>query len=302
MKSVYFSFLSYLGLLLMVASTTSANAATVDELAAEFQTILDKQAFAHAGPGVDYLKLADNIAGLKAHVGKYNSLSVTAATTENQRKAAYYNLYNAATLHAIAKNLASSLGSKKDAARTKAYKSWAKGTKMTSVFGGVKPWLSKVKLAGATLTIDQIEHALLRRKADKISDKKVFKKLAVASLDARLHAAVNCGAIDCPPVNKKAYTASNIEGLLKANMTNFLISKFAIKGSKMHGSSIVFGWYLADFVEAAGAANKVGPYLNTFLDAKKHKTIVDFFNANPTITTAKYKHSYNWLVNDRNNY
>jgi len=281
-------------------------AATASELASEFQTILDTQAFAHEGQGVNYLKLADNITGLKAHVDKYAKLSI-AGMGDNDKKAAYFNLYNAATLYAITKNLGGKLGSKKGAARQNAYVSWAKNTKMLGgLFGAVKPWTTSVKLAGVKLTIDQIEHGLLRKDAKKAPHKKAWDALVVDKLDARLHVAVNCGAKDCPPISKKAYTKGNIDSILNSSMTSFLRNKFSIKNGQMHGSSIVFSWYLADFVTAAGGADKVGLHLSKYLEpvvkSPKAKALVDFFKANPTIITAKYKHSYNWLVNDRHNY
>ena len=313
---VFYLFLA----LVYLGSYTPVQAASLNDLRSEFQDILNKDAFAHKGPGVDYLKLAAKVDDLKKHVDKYNSLKITKTTSDAEKKAAYFNLYNAATLLTITKNLAAKLGSKKGSARQKAYERWASKAKMNGLFG-VKPWKTAVKLAGVSLTIDEIEHGLLRRDAKRAAHKKSWDPLVVKSLDARLHAAVNCGAIDCPPINKTAYSARTLDSALNKNMTKFLMNKFYLAKGFMFGSSIVFEWYLNDFVAAAGGKAKVGAYLSGFLtprmeDLKKKDkrsnseerllknlvVITDFFAANPTITSSKYKHSYNWLVNDRTNF
>jgi hypothetical protein len=302
---------------LLVASALFASpamSATPAELSTEFQGILDKHVFAHKGEGVDYRNLAQNVSTLEKHVARYNTLKAKDLSSPELKKSTYFNLYNAGTLLAITQHLVKAGGGKAGPAGEKAYKKWAKKTYMIATFGSVKPWESKVSIAGVKLKLDHIEHGLLRRDDKKVTPKAAWKPLLVKSLDARLHAAVNCGAIDCPPIAKEAFTSANVESLLQKNMTSFLINKFSLRGGKMKGSSIVFDWYLADFVKAAGGADKVGPYLAKFLPVReadpdkpnrqktKAEKLAEFFNANTTITSGKYSHSYRWLVNDRSNY
>ena len=88
-------------------------------------------------------------------------------------------------------------------------------------------------LAGKEITLNDIEHKLLRAK---------FK-------DARFHFVLVCGAIGCPPLINEAYMPNKVEAQLesqtiKALNGNFL--KVNTKKKKVEASEIM-KWYKEDF-------------------------------------------------------
>jgi hypothetical protein len=66
----------------------------------------------------------------------------------------------------------------------------------------------KIKLASQNLSLDDIEHGLLRKSknkwlmgyVNKICPGRLEKKWRVQQLDNRIHFALNCGANSCPPI------------------------------------------------------------------------------------------------------
>ncbi len=102
--------------------------------------------------------------------------------------------------------------------------------------GGV--WTkTKWHVAEQELTLDDIEHKIIRP---------TFK-------DARIHFAVNCASIGCPPLLNQAYTGQTVDSLLGVVSANFIQNK-----NRHHidfeKNSIVttelFSWFWEDFVES----------------------------------------------------
>jgi thiol-disulfide isomerase/thioredoxin len=104
--------------------------------------------------------------------------------TDDDKKAFWINLYNAFTQVAL----------KNDPEQ---YKSRGK-------FFGSK----QIEVAGKKISLDDIEHGILRRSKikwslghlNKLFSGKTEKALRVEKLDYRLHFALNCGAKSCPPI------------------------------------------------------------------------------------------------------
>ncbi|MEX1198808.1 MAG: DUF547 domain-containing protein [Pseudohongiellaceae bacterium] len=70
--------------------------------------------------------------------------------------------------------------------------------------------------------------------------------------DARVHFAVNCASVGCPPLRQQAYTADNVNGLLTAN-TRLAFStpyQLRVEDGTLHLTSL-FDWYQADFLAEA---------------------------------------------------
>ncbi|KQC34516.1 hypothetical protein AAU57_04800 [Nonlabens sp. YIK11] len=70
--------------------------------------------------------------------------------------------------------------------------------------------------------------------------------------DERLHFALVCGAVSCPPLSMKPYTAENVEFMLKkttkAAINNPNLVKLDMHEKKVYASKI-FDWYNADFTK-----------------------------------------------------
>ena len=105
-------------------------------------------------------------------------------TTDNYKKVFWINLYNAFTQLILSKN-------------PEKYK------KRGSFFGD-----KQIQIAGRKLSLDDIEHGILRHSKIKWSLgylNKLFppgfeKRQRVDTLDYRLHFSLNCGARSCPPI------------------------------------------------------------------------------------------------------
>lgn len=129
------------------------------------------------------------------------------------------------------------------------------------------------------LTLNHIEQDILRP---------LFK-------DARLHAAVNCASISCPPLRNEAFEGSRLETQLEEQMTAFLGDESRNRydpESKTLQLSKIFDWYGADFVNA-----KKG---TTLADFVSHFAPESAGEDRSWIKSAKIGfRDYDWKLNDR---
>ena len=164
-------------------------------------------------------------AGLKANPGKLDRyLDSLAKVTESQfnswneiqRLACLINLYNAATLRLILNHYP--LKSIKD---------------IGSLFKG--PWDQPVvRFFGRTLTLNTLEHEILRKKYT----------------EPGIHMALVCAAMGCPPLRGEAYVAEKLDAQLDDQAKQFLGNsiKFRIDRKKsVVFLSPIFKWYGEDF-------------------------------------------------------
>lgn len=132
----------------------------------------------------------------------------------DEQFAYWVNLYNAATVDVIVKNLP--LDSIRDIGLL-----------------GSGPWKDDaVTVAGRTLSLDNIEHDILRPEWG----------------DVRIHYAVNCASIGCPNLAPTAYTGANLEEMLEAAASAFINHPrgFGDRDGAMIASNI-FEWYQGDW-------------------------------------------------------
>lgn len=128
---------------------------------------------------------------------------------------------------------------------------------------------TKYELGGTKITLNDIENKKLRAKFG----------------DARFHFVLVCGAIGCPPLIGKAYTASNLENLLDQQTIKALNNSSFIRVSgKKVAFSEIFKWYKEDFV-------------------KEGKTEIDFLNTYrkekvPQDAKVTY-YPYDWRLNSK---
>jgi hypothetical protein len=104
--------------------------------------------------------------------------------------------------------------------------------------------------------------------------------------DERLHFALVCGAVSCPPLSIKAFTAENTELMLR-NLTKKAINDPSIvrldNQSKTAYVSRLFDWYNADFTKNQSLKDYINIYRNEKIPA-------DF--------KIKYM-NYDWSLNGR---
>ena len=98
--------------------------------------------------------------------------------------------------------------------------------------------------AGTGITLNEIENTILRRQDGRAA----LKAFQPARLDLRLHVALNCAAISCPRLRRRAFTAANLDAELEAAMRDFAGSPvhFRAEQGRLILSALL-DWYGPDF-------------------------------------------------------
>jgi hypothetical protein len=226
-----FGFIAGLGLLLSpfaaqaeapmaLVKHTAGSAAVVDH------AVWDGLLKAHVVKGADglnrvaYAKLKPDHAKLKAYVASLEATDVGKLDRPEQF-AFWANLYNAKTIDVVL-----------DKYPVKSIKDVSLGGGLKSLVGG-GPWQAKIiKVAGQSMSLDDIENVVLRP---------TFK-------DPRVHYSVNCASVGCPNLATEALTGAKLEAQLEAGARAFINSPrgIVIEGGKAKASSI-YDWFRADF-------------------------------------------------------
>ena len=254
---------------------------------------------------VDYQGFKKDHKDLESFIGSYKKLGENALTTDSQKTAAYINLYNAAMIY----NLLKYANSKKMALTDPKFLA-IKINDIEVPGGNIWNGDYKVNVGKHSVNLDGIEHGLIRRKAGDDMD-----KYKVSKIDPRIHSAVNCAALSCPPIRSDAYTADNLDTLLNENMKAWLSSneQFSKTGDSLRANSIVH-WYYSDFDDYAQKTLKTGgagDYLSQFIssdavDAKwKVKHLKDNFNDRSFLSlklSNDFSFYYDWHINDVRNF
>jgi hypothetical protein len=163
---------------------------------------------------VDYKGLKTQEARLDAYLASLAEVDPD-GMSRDARFAFYINAYNAWTIKLILTG----------------YPGVASIKDLGSLFSS--PWKKKIaRIDGKTLTLDQIEHEILRP---------VFK-------DARVHFAINCAALSCPPLRSEPYVASRLDAQLTDATVAFINreDRNYLKADTLYVSKI-FKWFNEDF-------------------------------------------------------
>jgi hypothetical protein len=173
---------------------------------------------------VDYQKVkAQHAAHLQQYLDAMATVDVT-ALPKDEHLAYYINLYNATMMKAVVdRNHATFKPSDND-------------------FAVFKEPL--VRLKGETVSLNDLENEIIRKQFN----------------DPRVHAALNCAAVSCPPIIDRAYRAEDLDQVLDENVKKWLSdpnrNKIDKKSKKLRLSKI-FDWYAADF----GGKDKVAAWV-----------------------------------------
>jgi hypothetical protein len=103
--------------------------------------------------------------------------------------------------------------------------------------------------------------------------------------DPRVHAALVCGAVSCPPLRSQAYTRDNVQDLLEENMKRFINDpqrNVIDEQAKTLKLSKIFDWYSADFGGEDGVRRTISRYSGKDVSGYK----LEFLE-------------YDWTLNDR---
>lgn len=170
---------------------------------------------------------AGSRAGISAHLVNYRALSIDAdfaaavkaisefdtaqLKTRNEKLAFYINAYNIAAIRKVLEKYPTA--------------------SIRDTGDGV--WKQNaITLGGKTISLDAIEHKVLRPLGD-----------------ARIHFAIVCASLSCPDLRREAYSAAKLNAQLEDQTRRFLANPskgLRIEGNKVFQSSI-FSWFKDDF-------------------------------------------------------
>ncbi len=110
-----------------------------------------------------------------------------------------------------------------------------------------------VNIGGEDFSLDDIEHGILRKNGERKKGKPVQfsegnskRKWMVNRFDPRIHFALNCGSVSCPPI--AFYSAENIGQELGLAEAGFVSQEFIVDHlNKEIRCSEIFIWYQKDF-------------------------------------------------------
>ncbi|MGQ0734011.1 MAG: DUF547 domain-containing protein [Acidobacteriota bacterium] len=206
---------------MVLAAPLLAGVAEFDHSYAEYAMVLGR----HAQPaGVDYAQLQSERGLLDRAVADLASEAARAEPdwTHHERLAFWINAYNVLTLRAVVDHYP---------IRNR----WFSFQPPNSIRQIDGVW-TKLKwgAAGRSLTLDEIEHGILRP----------------AFRDARIHFAINCASVSCPPLARVPYTAATLDAQLDEAARIYVGSAEGAQLSKARlRVSRLFDWYGDDFID-----------------------------------------------------
>jgi hypothetical protein len=187
-----------------------------------------------------------NYRGLKTHRMKLDSFAAMMSELQpeafekwkDQDKIAFWiNAYNALTLTAILNNYP---------IKASFFRSLRFSDNSIRQIPGVWDEL-KFSVMDQSITLDGIEHDILRKKYD----------------EPRIHMALVCAAMGCPPLRSEPYTGEQLDTQLNDQTTRFLSNpkKFRIdRKNRTVYLSPIFKWFGIDFVKKFGTEKEFSEF------------------------------------------
>jgi hypothetical protein len=142
---------------------------------------------------------------------------------------------------------------------------------------------------GKNITLNQIEHEILRKEFD----------------DPRIHAVLVCAALGCPQLENKAFVPQNLEWRLDQSNVNFINNPDKVKldtSNNILYLSSIFDWYHEDFKQSEVSEDSLKKY------DKKYRGILEFvLKYLPADKAAYIKkkspeiqfYDYDWTLNEQ---
>jgi len=225
------------------------------------------------GPLVNYSRLAADPAGLNRYIAALASTNPSAldAANRDDQLAFWINAYNACMLKRVIEHYpirrAGGLLRLRNAAAGRPENSvW----QIDDVFTG-----AHCPVAGAGRSQDEIEHDIIRPMGD-----------------PRIHLAINCAALSCPPLIPQAYLASTLDRQLDERVIEFLRDPTHFEVSVANGAPTVrvnrvLDWFNEDF----GGHEGILAFLAEYLDGTDRNAVAD-----PAVRLVFF--DYDWTLND----
>ena len=154
-------------------------------------------------------------------------------------------------------------------------------------------------VGGLLFTLDDIEHGVLRCNRGHPKDGKAMfndkarKCLALKHLDHRIHFALNCGALSCPPI--RIYQTDKLDEQLDKAAKSFNSQEISVVNGKVVLSKLLL-WYKKDFGQTD---DEVLVTLAKYVTDENLKSeVLKIANDNNIAEKIVYK-DYNWTLNSK---
>jgi hypothetical protein len=212
---------------------------------------------AHVSPTgiVDYKGFVNDKLKLEAYLKTISEQAPDRKTwSKNEQLAYWINAYNAFTVKLIVDNYP-----------VKSIRDLGPALKIPMI---KDVWHYKFfKIGGQESSLDEIEHSILRKEFE----------------EPRIHFAINCASVSCPPLLNEAFMSSKLEAQLEKVAKTFVNDKSRNKiSTNAVEISSIFSWFKGDFT--------------------KNGTVIDFLNKYSAVkinSNAKVTHlDYNWNLNE----
>ena len=140
-----------------------------------------------------------------------------------------------------------------------------------------------ISFKGCSFSLNDVEHQILRKSKIWWSKgylsnpiiKSCFKQLRVNNFDSRIHFALNCGGLGCPPI--RFYDSKTIDEQLEVATRSFLFSEVKKEANTLKVSKL-FKWYLGDFGGKTGLIRFFQKY--NVLSSEDHNPNIKYFEYN----------------------
>ncbi len=211
--------------------------AYVDHLDAVLESVVQPDG------SVCYARLAEGPAreSLSAALRGIKKLDPVELRTDSDKLAFWSNAYNALMLDAVSQH-----------------------PERTDVLGsdeGRTFFKTPMQAGGVRLTLDELENVILRRQD---TDRSELRRLQVATIDPRVHVALNCAAVSCPPLQRSAFRTSTLDRQLDRAFAAWVgkPAHFTVDGGTLVASSLI-DWFGADFDTSQPAGDFLLSHMST---------------------------------------
>lgn len=242
----------------LVAGLAALPARAFDQTHARWARVLD--AFLSSNR-VDYAALKARPAELDAYLAEVAAVPAAefAGWPRADRLALLLNLYNAATFRLIADHHP------------------VKSIRDIGTLSGAAWRMPVVRLGGQLITLDHLEHRIIRP----------------GYAEPRIHFALVCAAVSCPPLRPEPFTGAKLEAQLGDQTRLFLAdtakNRFDAATGTLHLSPI-FKWFQEDFT---AGGHSLEAWVQPWLPAEASRALGDARRVRITFT------GYDWALNGR---
>lgn len=217
----------------------------------------------------------------KEYLSKIKYLQTTSLSnlSQDQKKAFFINIYNSMVIHGFIEK-----GKPKSLAERYFF------------FDRMKYLIDN-----AVYSLNDIEHGILRGNKPRPysltkqikSRRDIRTKNIIWRIDPRIHFALNCGSIGCPPI--RYYSGDGIAQELSVAAEGFIQTEVKAINEKTISLSQIFKWYLSDFGSNSNQLKKWILSHYPEIDTKRKSVLED---PNSKVIFHKYDWTHNdWLTN-----